>query len=137
MVTENLVRIWVDVGGVVGDDGSIFVVYKPEYSGELIGIYGVIVLFVTSSTCVLSVMSSPSEDIFEEVFSSSEVDVFCGEILKDEIGGVVPRWSIVTIYNNANFVDCCTSGNIFFCETEDEGYHLLIVRDDLHMTIEE
>ena len=54
LVTEHLVRIWVDVGGIVGDNGSIFVVYKPEYSGEVIGVYGVIVLFVTSSIGIFS-----------------------------------------------------------------------------------
>ena len=114
-MTEDLVRIWVEVGGIVGDDGSIFVVYKPEYSGEVIGVYGVIVLFITSSTGVLYIMSPPFEDIFEEEFSPSEVDVFWGEICKGGIGGVVSRLSIVAICNNANFADCGPSGNKQFC----------------------
>ena len=66
MGIEDILWICVDVGSFVGDDGNIFVIYKPEYSEGLIGVYGVIVLFITSSTGILSVMSRPSEDIFEE-----------------------------------------------------------------------
>ena len=90
-VTEDLVRICVNVDGFVGDDKSIFVLYKPEYSREVIVLYGAIALFITSSTGVSSVISPPSEDIFEEEFSPSEFDVFWGENFKYEIGGVVSR----------------------------------------------
>ena len=63
-VTEDLVRIWFEVSGIIGDDRIIFVVYKPEYIGEVIGVYGVIVLFIISSTCVLSTMCPRLEGIF-------------------------------------------------------------------------